>query len=364
MDMVYYFNDTHAGDCLLVSLILTIEGFIQYLSSTNVALEDNVLTEQEHSPSEDRNTNDNGINEFDDTEDIEVDTNNKDQGSLLAEAKDRFYKLYEARFHKMSNSTLITREKYDKIVEILLRNNTITKGKKLSKKERDSIKKYVLVGNVGGKCLYRKGSFNNHLSITTYEDVFDVMQSTHESLGHPRDYRKNKYALDELYYKIPEQCVKLFLKLCPLCFPAKKRKAKHQIPLKMIYSPEFGHRAQIDLIDMTTKSVHGYNYILRYVDHLSGFAHVACTRTKKAEEIGIKLVHILSTAVTPEILQSDNGNEFLGKCIRIIKTFYGYLHIVKGRTYHPQSQGKIERGHSTFKEALQKWMESNGRCEP
>jgi len=45
----------------------------------------------------------------------------------------------------------------------------------------------------------------------------------------------------------------------------------------MIYSPEFGHRAQIDLIDMTTKSVYGYKYILRYVDHLSGFAHVACT---------------------------------------------------------------------------------------
>jgi hypothetical protein len=29
---------------------------------------------------------------------------------------------------------------------------------------------------------------------------------------------------------------------------------------------------------------------------------------KKAEEIGIKLVHILSTAVTPEIVQSDIGN--------------------------------------------------------
>jgi len=90
MDMVYYFNDTHAGDCLLVSLILTIEGFIQYLSSTNVALEDNVLTEQEHSHSEDRNTNDKVINEFDNTEDIEVNTNNKDQGSLLADAKIAF----------------------------------------------------------------------------------------------------------------------------------------------------------------------------------------------------------------------------------------------------------------------------------
>jgi hypothetical protein len=152
------------------------------------------------------------------------------------------------------------------------------------------------------------GSFNSHLSITTYEDVFDVMQSTHESLGHPRDYRKNKYALDELYFKIPEQCVKIFLKLCPLCFPAKKQKAKHQIPLKMIYSPEFGYRAQIDLF------VHGYSYILRCVDHLSGFAHVACTRTKKAEEINIKLVHILSTAVTLEELQKwmeSNGDNWV-----------------------------------------------------
>jgi hypothetical protein len=164
----------------------------------------------------------------------------------------------------MSNSTVITREKYDEIVQTLLQNSTIMKGKKLSKRERDCVKKYVLVGNIVGKCLYWKGSFNNHLSITAYEDVFDVMQSTHESLGHPRDYRKNKYALDELYFKILEQCMKSFLKLCPLCFPAKKRKAKHQIPLKMIYSPEFGHRAQIDLIDMTTKSVHGYNYILQY----------------------------------------------------------------------------------------------------
>jgi len=124
----------------------------------------------------------------------------------------------------MSNSTLITREKYDKIVEILLQNPTITKGEKLSKKKRDCIKKYVLVGNVAGKCLYQKGSFNNHVSTTTYEDVFDVMQRTHESLGHHRDYRKNKYALDELYFKILEQCVKLFLKLCPYVSPQRNKR--------------------------------------------------------------------------------------------------------------------------------------------
>jgi hypothetical protein len=120
MDMVYYFNDTYAGNYLLVSLILTIKGFIQYLSSTNVVVEDYVLTERENTHIEDVNTNDRGINEFEDTEEAEVNTKNTNQGSLLAEAIDRFYKLYEGRFHKMSNSILITREKYDEIVQILL----------------------------------------------------------------------------------------------------------------------------------------------------------------------------------------------------------------------------------------------------
>jgi len=51
--------------------------------------------------------------------------------------------------------------------------------------------------------------------------------------------------------------------------------------------PNFCHGAHIDLIDMTTKAIHGYDYILQYVDHLSGFAHVACCRGKSSEEVGI-----------------------------------------------------------------------------
>jgi hypothetical protein len=66
-----------------------------------------------------------------------------------------------------------------------------------------------------------------------------------------------------------------------------------------------------------------------------------------------KLVHILSTAITPEILQSDNGNKFMGGCIKIITQFYDFIHIVKERAYHPESPDKIERDHATFKESLQ-----------
>jgi hypothetical protein len=61
-------------------------------------------------------------------------------------------------------------------------------------------------------------------------------------------------------------------------------------------------------------------------------------------------------AVMPEILQSDNGTEFLGECIVLLKKYYNNIQIVKGRPYHRQSQGAVERGNSPFKEALFKWI--------
>jgi hypothetical protein len=53
-------------------------------------------------------------------------------------------------------------------------------------------------------------------------------------------------------------------------------------------------------------------------------------------------------------------NEFLGKCLEIAKAKNDSIHIVKGRPYHPQSQGKVERGHAPFKEGLQKRMTKHG----
>ena len=53
---------------------------------------------------------------------------------------------------------------------------------------------------------------------------------------------------------------------------------------------------------------------------------------------------------TPNILQSDRGKEFKGA----VKRFCEQLNIKKicSRAYHPQSQGKSERSHGTWKAKL------------
>lgn len=284
-----------------------------------------------------------------------------EEREIDVEWKKTFYEVYETKFKSMSNSTLIDRTRYDHIVGTLLTMSAKGPDQKLNPAEKRFKRKYMLLSNIKNRCLHRKGTTGNWLLVPTYEEIFDIMKSHHENLSHAKDYDKNKKDLDKVWYSIPESCIKIFLNLCPRCFsgssPARKSRMN---PLKFIHSPRVGHRAQIDLIKMESQPYDGYNYILRYVDHLSGFSHVAPLKTMNARPIGMKILEILSGSIIPEILQSDNGSEFLGDCIAILKKYYPGVHIVKGRPRHPQSQGKIERGHAAFKNALQKWMSRTG----
>ncbi len=48
------------------------------------------------------------------------------------------------------------------------------------------------------------------------------------------------------------------------------------------------------------------------------------------------MVQILSTAVFPEVLQSDNGGE-LGECVQMIRKPFGTICIVKDKARKPSS---------------------------
>ena len=249
-----------------------------------------------------------------------MDTNgtSTEQREVNDEWKKTFYQVYEPKFKAMRNSTLIDRSRYDHIVGTLITMSAKGNDEKLTPAEKRFKRKYLLLSNVKNRCLHRRGPSGNWLLVPIYEEIFDILNFHHVNLSHAKDYDKNKKDLDKVWYSIPESCIRIFLNLCPRCFsgtnPAKSAKMN---PLKFIHSPRVGHRAQIDLIKMESQPWDGYEYILRYVDHLSGFSHVAPLKSMKAEPIGMKLLEILSGCIIPEILQSDNGSEFLGDCIAI-----------------------------------------------
>ncbi len=56
--------------------------------------------------------------------------------------------------------------------------------------------------------------------VPTFENAFDIMKDVHYGLAYARDSHKNKVESHSKCYGISEKCLKLFLKLCPLCFQA------------------------------------------------------------------------------------------------------------------------------------------------
>ncbi len=112
----------------------------------------------------------------------------------------------------------------------------------------------------------------------------------------------------------------------------------------------------MDLIDLNRYPDDEYCWVLRYVNHHSGFSYIAPLTSKSSSEVGHELVRFFGTTVMPEVLQSDNGTEFLGEFILLLKKYFNNIRMVKGRPYHSQLQGAMERRNSLFKEALFKWI--------
>jgi hypothetical protein len=68
--------------------------------------------------------------------------------------------------------------------------------------------------------------------------------------------------------------------------------------------------------------------------------------------VGRELICILSFAVIPEILQSDNGGVIKGTVYSLQRKHVITIRIVKGKPRKPSTQGSVERGNKPFKETL------------
>ena len=274
--------------------------------------------------------------------------------------KELFYKQLDTKFGGKLGTKILTNDQYNRYVDYLRSFNNV-QWRDRSNEMNNVKQRYYLKGNVRNHQLYRVDKDSDRGNrIATYERVFDIIDMTHVKLGHVRDCRTMYNHINKVWYGVTEKIIKVYRDLCPTCLKdSKPPKSESFGPLQMMISDTIGSRAQMDLIDMRRKVVNNYKWILCYVDHHSGFAHIACLKNKKAETVGKEMVRILSTAVIPEVLQSDNGGEFLGECVRLIRKHFDTIRIVKGKARKPSTQGIVERSNAPFKRSLYEWMEKN-----
>ncbi|XP_066917470.1 KRAB-A domain-containing protein 2-like [Clytia hemisphaerica] len=93
-----------------------------------------------------------------------------------------------------------------------------------------------------------------------------------------------------------------------------------------------------------------FKYVLAILDVFSRFVFLHPLESKEPGPVMDKLIDIFLSVGYPKTIQSDRGNEFKG----YVNSLCDKLNIPRptSRAYHPQSQGKLERSHATWKKKL------------
>ena len=126
-------------------------------------------------------------------------------------------------------------------------------------------------------------------------------------------------------------------------------------PLQPIVVSELWERVQFDLIDMRGNPDGPYCWILHIRDHFGKFSTAYPLCSKRSREVANALLACISIFGPPKILQCNNGKEFKGTVLMLVK-LHGVT-LINGWPRHPETQGLIEQANRGLKSKLYAWKE-------
>ena len=262
---------------------------------------------------------------------------------------------------KKGNNVSLSLQRYQEVIEEL----KVAKSKKggTSDAEYRLLQRFEMVTIGDSEFLIRKNKKNNKKGDMLYyvanEHLFEKIQTIHLNHGHG-GINKMMQHVNEKYYNITTEAVKLFISHCDECEVRCNRVASKTVVTNPIRSHDLNSRCQVDLIDMQSQPDGDYTWILNYQDHFTKFVQLRPLKSKRAEEVAATLVDIfLTTNGAPRILQSDRGGEFVNSWIEEIARQWPGMKLVKGRSRYPQSQGSVESANKEVHRLLVSWMRDN-----
>uniref|UniRef100_A0A8C5Q829 Integrase catalytic domain-containing protein n=1 Tax=Leptobrachium leishanense TaxID=445787 RepID=A0A8C5Q829_9ANUR len=239
--------------------------------------------------------------------------------------------------HSKYNSILMTKRKYDTTIED---NHRI-------------IQRYDVLTVQGCEKLIAPLS-DARKSVTKFvhaEELFDILYSTHLSIGHGGRDRMIKQ-LNTLYNNITQGQIKMFLDLCD---PCQQKRGKKRDCCK---ADSFNSRCQVDLIDYQSQPDGKFKFLPVYQDLVTKFVVLKPLTSKRADEVP-NLLDIFLLFGTPSILHSDNGRDFCNKILESVTQLWPEIKMVNGKPRHSQSQGSGERANQDIENMLTTWMADN-----
>lgn len=156
--------------------------------------------------------------------------------------------------------------------------------------------------------------------------------------------------------------VSQFCKSCHACQVVGKHKSDPPVaPLQPI--PAFGEpfsKVIIDCVGPLPRTKSGNQYLLTIMCSATRFPEAIPLRNIKAASVSKALIKFFTLFGLPKEIQSDQGSNFTSKLFQQVVYELGVKQITSS-AYHPESQGALERFHSTLKTMLRTFCYENGK---
>ena len=185
------------------------------------------------------------------------------------------------------------------------------------------------------------------LDVTDKKDIHDIIQKYHEGKSNHRGIEETTERIKKTYYwPNLKNAVQLFINNCEICQQSKYD--RNPVKIKINVTPTAAKPFEVLHADTFTFEKTKF---LTIIDSFSKFAQAYHLNSLTATEIVDNLIKFFSQHGIPRQIIVDNGTEFKNTVVTELLA----LHKIKVHftsPHHPQSNGLIERFHSTLSEHL------------
>ena len=185
-------------------------------------------------------------------------------------------------------------------------------------------------------------------------NVHDHVSGAHFGVHKTFDKIKQRYWWKGMYKDVEHWC-----KSCTECSMRKSPRNSKKAPLLPIPVEGAFDRVAVDVLGPFPPSNMGNRYIVVFSDYLTRWCESFPVPSVEATVIARLLVdEIISRHGAPRVLLSDRGTNFLSKIVAdVCKIFQ--IHKVNTSSYHPQTDGLVERFNSTLCQSLSMYVAKN-----
>ena len=178
----------------------------------------------------------------------------------------------------------------------------------------------------------------------------------HKLSGHPGQTRMYYTMRQRFYWPHMAADIQATVRNCHACAKNRIRLRKRTNPMQLFPATEPLRHLCIDILGPLKKTKRNFRWILVITDRFTKLTQVISMKKVTAQHVAIAFVeHWVFKYGPPKTLLSDNGSNFASKLFQRVCGYAGIANLYTS-TYHPQTNGQVERYNRTILAMLRNYI--------